>query len=97
MAAYVISDVEPLDPVLFEKYRSLAPATIAKYGGRYLVRGGAVEAIEGHWLPEHLVVVEFPSMERARAWYRSEEYAQALAVRKHALERRLIFVDGARS
>ena len=95
MAAYVISDVEFRDPALVEKYRSLAQASIAKYGGRYLARGGAVEAVEGGWSPKHIIIVEFATMEKAREWYRSPDYAQALAVRRDALDRRLIFVDGA--
>jgi uncharacterized protein (DUF1330 family) len=94
MAAYVISDLEPLDDALIAEYRALAQLTIARYGGRYLVRGGAVDAVEGGWMPKSIVVVEFPSMDLAREWYRSPEYAEALKVRRHALNRRLIFVEG---
>jgi uncharacterized protein (DUF1330 family) len=94
MPAYVISDVEPLDPALVAQYRTLAEASIAKYGGRYIVRGGAIDAVEGGWTPRHVVIVEFPSMARAREWYGSADYAEALKVRRHALKRRLIFVDG---
>jgi uncharacterized protein (DUF1330 family) len=81
-------------PVLVERYRTLARASIAKHGGRYVVRGGAVEPVEGAWMPEHIVIVEFPTMEKAREWYRSPDYAEALAVRQTALDRRLIFVEG---
>jgi uncharacterized protein (DUF1330 family) len=94
MVAYVISDVAIRDPVLVERYRSLAQASIAKHGGRYVVRGGAVEPVEGGWMPEHIVIVEFPTMDKAREWYRSPDYAEALAVRQTALDRRLIFVEG---
>jgi uncharacterized protein (DUF1330 family) len=94
MPAYVISDVEPRDAALVAQYRTLAEASIAKYGGRYIVRGGPIDAVEGGWAPKHVVIVEFPSMERAREWYRSADYAEALEVRQHALTRRLIFVDG---
>jgi uncharacterized protein (DUF1330 family) len=94
MSAYVISDVEVCDQELIKQYRLLAQESIAKYGGRYLARGGAIEAVEGGWNPKGLVIVEFPDMECARAWYRSPEYAEALKVRRHALDRRLIFVDG---
>jgi uncharacterized protein (DUF1330 family) len=94
MVAYVISDVVIRDPVLVERYRSLAQASIAKHGGRYVVRGGAVEPVEGGWMPEHIVIVEFPTMDKAREWYRSPDYAEALAVRQTALDRRLIFVEG---
>ena len=94
MPAYVISDVEPLDAALIAQYRTLAEASIAKYGGRYVARGGAIDAVEGDWDPKHVVIVEFPSMKRAREWYASPEYAEALEVRRRALKRRLIFVDG---
>jgi uncharacterized protein (DUF1330 family) len=94
MAAYVISEVEVIDPILMAKYRSLAQASIARYGGRYIVRGGAAEVVEGGPPVAQLVIVEFPTIERAHAWYRSPEYAEALAVRQRALTRRLIFVDG---
>ena len=94
MSAYVISELEVLDPVAIETYRTLAAQSIAQYGGRYLVRGGGAEAVEGGPPPKTLIIVEFPSMERARAWYASAEYAEALKVRRTALERRLIFVEG---
>jgi len=94
MSAYVISDVRPLDPDAIRAYRDLAQATIAKYGGRYIVRGGAIDRIEGDWNPNMLVIVEFPTMGCAREWYRSSEYAEALKVRQTALQRNLIFVEG---
>ena len=94
MSAYVISEVEARDAAGFETYRAIAAKTIAQYGGRYLVRGGAAEAAEGGLPPKTLIVVEFPSMERLREWYASPEYAEALKVRQSALDRRLIFVEG---
>jgi len=94
MPAYVISDVELLDQNLVAQYRDLAQASISKYGGRYLARGGAVDPVEGGWTPQNIVVVEFPSIDRAREWYRSPEYAPALDLRERALKRRLIFVEG---
>jgi uncharacterized protein (DUF1330 family) len=95
MRAYVLSEVEILDESVADRYRSIAAASIARYGGRYLVRGGAVDVIEGDWPSnKRVVVVEFPTMERARAWYASAEYAEALELRQMALNRRLIFVDG---
>jgi uncharacterized protein (DUF1330 family) len=97
MSAYVISDVEILDRELIGEYRILAQDSIARYGGRYLARGGAIEGIEGGWNPKGLIIIEFPDMERARAWYRSPEYAKALKVRGRAPDRRLIFVDGVQS
>ena len=97
MPAYVMSEVEPRDAALFEQYRALAPKTIAQYGGRYIVRAGAAELIEGGPPPKALVVVEFPSLARAREWYASPEYAEALKLRQGALTRRLIFVEGVES
>jgi uncharacterized protein (DUF1330 family) len=94
MPAYVISEVEMKDAAAFEAYRSLAAKTIAQYGGRYLVRGGAADLAEGSPPPKTLIVVEFPSMARLREWYASSEYAEALKLRQTALERRLIFVEG---
>ena len=94
MSAYVISDVEILDHELIKTYRLLAQESIAKYGGRYLARGGQVEPVEGGWTPKAIIIVEFPDMARAKAWYQSAEYADALKVRTDALTRRLIFVEG---
>ena len=94
MAAYVISDVRPRDPALLEQYRAIAQDSIVRYGGRYLARGGAIDAVEGGWTPGMVIIVEFPSMERARQWYRSPEYAEALRLRAGALDRRLVFVEG---
>jgi uncharacterized protein (DUF1330 family) len=94
MPVYVISEISAiLEPALMEKYRTLAQASIKQYGGRYIVRGGAIEKVEGE-APHAVVIVEFPSMERAREWCRSPEYAEALAIRPCALNRRLLFVEG---
>jgi len=95
MPAYVIADVNVTDPKLFEDYKKLVPATVEKYGGRFAVRGGAVEAKEGGWKPARLVVLEFPTMEQAHKWYDSPEYAPALALRLRAASAKLIFVEGA--
>jgi uncharacterized protein (DUF1330 family) len=94
MPAYVISESEVLDPVAMESYRTLAARSIAQYGGRYLVRGDSAEAVEGGPAPKTIIVVEFPSMARLREWYASPEYAEALKLRRTALDRRLIFVEG---
>ena len=94
MSAYVISELEVRDASAIETYRTIAAKSIAQYGGRYLVRNGAATCVEGGPPPKSIVVVEFPSMERLREWYASPEYAEALKVRRTALERRLIFVDG---
>ena len=94
MAAYLISDVTVRDAEAFQTYRTRAAASIARHGGSYLVRGGGIEPLEGTWEPRTIIVVEFPSMEQARAWYRSPEYASALEVRDQALGRNLVLVDG---
>jgi uncharacterized protein (DUF1330 family) len=94
MAAYIISDLKILDAQAVETYRTRAAASIARHGGRYLVRSGPFEVLEGAWTPRSLVIVEFPDMARARAWYRSPEYAEALAVRDKALSRNLILAEG---
>jgi uncharacterized protein (DUF1330 family) len=94
MPAYVISDLEIRDAAAFERYRTLAAASIAQHGGRYLVRGGAIAVAEGGPPPLSMVIVEFPTMERLQLWYGSPEYAAALTFRNAALTRRLLFVEG---
>jgi len=95
MAAYLIADVDVQDAALFEEYRKLVPATIAKHGGKYVVRGGATEVKEGDWMPKRLVVLEFPTMEQARQWYHSTDYAPALAMRLKAARSKVLLVEGA--
>lgn len=95
MPGYVVAEVEVTDPATYEEYRKRVPAIVAQYGGKYLVRGGAVEAREGNWTPKRLVVLEFPSMDRARAFHGSPEYAPALAMRGKAAKSKVILVEGA--
>ena len=94
MPAYVVAEVEVTDPARYEAYKQLAPPAIAKYGGRYLARGGATEALEGDWKPARLVLLEFPSLAQARAFYDSPEYGKARAARKGAATMRLLAVEG---
>ena len=95
VAAYVISEVEVRDETGADRYRRLAEDSIRRYGGRYLVRGALPTVPEGQWpQQQRVVVVEFPSMDRLRQWYASPEYAQALEVRRDALTRRLLFLEG---
>ena len=94
MTAYVISEVETRDPEAMARYRLMAADSIALYGGRYVVRGGPIETLEGGWTPEAMVIVAFDTTDQARAWYASPEYAEALTVRQTALARRLILVEG---
>ncbi|WAP57988.1 DUF1330 domain-containing protein [Streptomyces sp. S465] len=94
MAAYVISEVEILNQTLANEYKMLAEASIHRHGGRYVVRGVQPDPVEGAWSPRRrLVIVEFPDMDRARKWYESPEYAEALSLRQAALDRRLLFVE----
>ena len=94
MAAYLIAEVEITDPQAYEEYRKIVPGTIAQYGGRYLVRGGSVDTKEGGWTPSRVVVLEFASMDQARKWYHSPEYAPALAIRSRAGKSKVILVEG---
>lgn len=94
MAAYVIAHVEITDPQGFEEYRRLVPAVIAAYGGRYLVRGGALERLEGDGILKRLVVLEFPDMARAKAFYESPEYRPLIAMRQRTARSTLFAVEG---
>jgi uncharacterized protein (DUF1330 family) len=94
MAAYVIVDLEVTDPARFAEYRERVPATLAAYGGRFLVRGGAHEVVEGGWRPRRLVILEFPSLAQAHRWYESEEYREPKALRLRAADANLVFVEG---
>jgi uncharacterized protein (DUF1330 family) len=94
MPAYVVLDVVVRDPVTYERYKQLAGATVAAYGGRYLVRGGATETLEGGWRPSRLVILEFPSTQRGQAWWNSPEYAPAKAIRQSCAETQMLLVDG---
>ena len=95
MTAYVIGEIEVTDPAAYEEYRKQVGAVNAKYGGKFLVRGGRIEPLEGGWSPKRFVVVEFPSMERALEWYRSPEYAPLIKLRQKASRGSLIAVEGA--
>jgi uncharacterized protein (DUF1330 family) len=94
MAAYVFGEIEVTDPAVYEEYRRQVPAVVTKYGGRFIVRGGRVEALEGGWSPKRFVALEFPSMEQALKWYRSEEYAPLIRLREKSSRGKLIAVEG---
>ena len=94
MSAYLISDVTVRDAKAFEAYRNTAAASIKKYGGKYLARGGTVEVLEGDWTPRVIILVEFSSTDRAQEWYSSPEYQAALKYRADALSRNLILING---
>ena len=94
MPGYVVADIEITDPATFEEYRKQVPATVQKYGGKFLARGGTVQTLEGGWQPKRLVVLEFASMEQARRWYDSEEYRAPKALRMKASKGKVILVEG---
>ena len=79
MPAYVIATVDVRDPVRYEDYRKMVLPTITAYGGRFIARGGKTQVLEGHWQPNRLVIVEFPTFDQAKAWWASAEYAEARA------------------
>jgi uncharacterized protein (DUF1330 family) len=93
--AYVIGEIEVTDQAIYDDYRRQVLATIEKYNGRFLVRGGKTEMLEGGWAPRRLVVLEFPSMEQLLKWYRSPEYAPLITLRQRGARGRLVAVEGA--
>ncbi len=94
MPAYVIVELEITDPAGYEEYKKLVPPTLAAYDGKFVVRGGACETLEGDWRPQRIVVLEFPTPGRARQWWASREYAQAKALRLRTARSKLIVVEG---
>jgi len=95
MAAYLIADVDVIDPDLYELYKKDLPATLEPYGARYVVRGGATEVLEGDWHPTRLVIIEFPDRARLRAWYASPAYRPLIALRQRSARARLLAIEGA--
>ena len=94
MPAFVIAIVNVTDPARYEGYRQMVLPTITAYGGRFIARGGRTEVLEGAWTPRRVVIVEFPSLERAQEWWRSPEYAEAKALRQATSEGTLIVIEG---
>jgi len=95
VAAYVFGEIEVTDPAVYEDYRKQVLAVVTKYGGKFIVRGGKVDPLEGGWAPKRIVALEFPSMEQAQKWYRSPEYAPLIKLRQKASKGKLIIVEGA--
>ena len=94
MPAYVVVEVEVQDKERYETYKQMVPPSLAAYGGRFIVRGGAAETLEGEWSPKRLVILEFPSAEQAKAWWGSKEYAEAKALRQATARTQMIVVEG---
>lgn len=95
MKAYVIVEVSITDQIIYEEYKKLTPAAIAAFEGKFIVRGGRTETLEGDWQPERMVVVEFPSVDKARAWWHSDQYAKARAIRQHSAHTKMLLIEGA--
>jgi uncharacterized protein (DUF1330 family) len=94
MAAYVIVDLDVKNDSALESYHRAVPATIEKYGGRFLVRGGAFDVLEGEWTPKRVVLLEFPTMAALKRWYHSEDYRPLLQQRLANASADLIAVEG---
>ena len=95
MAGYIIVELEITDPKLFAKYRDLVPPIIEQYGGKYIVRGGDTEVFEGDWNPKRIVVLEFESVQRAKEFMDSEEYAPVKQMRFDSANSNALVVEGA--
>jgi len=95
MPAYVVADIEVQDKARYERYKDLSGAAVAKHGGRYLARGGATTVLEGSWQPKRLVILEFPSVEKAKAWWASTEYSEAKEIRQASAKTAMVLVEGA--
>ncbi|MDP9931936.1 DUF1330 domain-containing protein [Variovorax paradoxus] len=94
MPAYLIAQTEIHDHEIYDKYKAQVLPVIQKFGGRFIVRGGTLEVLEGGWQPSRLVVIEFPSMQHIRDWFASPEYAPLLALRQPAAVDSLVAVEG---
>jgi uncharacterized protein (DUF1330 family) len=97
MSAYVIANVDIRDPAIYAEYIKLTPVTIAAFGGRFIARGGKSERLEGDLPANRIVIIEFDTYEQAKAWYDSEGYRAARAVRQSASVGTLILVDGVKT
>ena len=95
MAGYLIADIDVTDPVAYQGYVKLTPDIIAKFSGKFLVRGGEAEVVEGTWTPNRLIVLEFESLERAKEFYDSDEYRPVKAIRHKTAVSNLVIVEGA--
>ena len=94
MSAYIIVDVTIYDEDEYAQYRALTPASIAAYDGRFVVRGGKTEVIEGEWNPQRIVILEFPTMERAKEWWNSPEYTAIKKIRHDNAKSNMLLVQG---
>jgi uncharacterized protein (DUF1330 family) len=94
MPAYVIVEVDVENPLEYEEYKKLTPTTLDAYNGKFVVRGGHTETLEGEWKPDRIVVLEFPSVERAKEWWNSDIYTKAKVIRQRTATTKMIVVQG---
>jgi len=94
MSAYVVVDIEVIDPVRYEDYKRLAQAAVTACGGRYVARGGQTEVLEGEWQVRRLVILEFPTVQQAKAWWASDEYGPAKKLRQETARTNMVVVEG---
>jgi uncharacterized protein (DUF1330 family) len=94
MSAYVIVEIDITDPVGYEEYKKQASATVHKYGGKYIVRGGKAEVLEGGWNPKRIVILQFESMDRAKDWLNCGEYREPRKLRHKTAKTNMIVVEG---
>ena len=94
MPAYIVVEVEVHDPGRYEDYKRMVPPSLSPYGGRFIVRGGKAETLEGDWSPKRMVIVQFPSVEKAKEWWDSPEYSEAKALRQATAKTQMIVVEG---
>ena len=94
MPAYVVTEIEVIDKDRYEAYKQMVAPSITAYGGKFLVRGGATETLEGSWSPRRLVIVEFASKAQAKAWWGSPQYAEAKALRQATARTQMIVAEG---
>ena len=95
MAAYIIAEIEVKNPDKYSEYRDKVPKTVNKFGGRYIIRGTDVVPLEGGWVPERLVVIEFPDMTSLKRWYESDKYKSIRNMRMTSTLSKVIAIDGA--
>ncbi len=94
MPAYVLAEIEITNPEGYKGYSAVVGATIQKYGGRFLARGGMAQPLEGEWPERRRVLLEFPSVDAARKWWDSTEYAKPKQMRKASSKGRLLLLHG---
>jgi uncharacterized protein (DUF1330 family) len=94
MPAYVIVEIDIHDPAGYEEYKKLAGATVEKYGGKYIIRGGRTEVLEGDWTPKRIVVLQFDSPQHAKDWLNSEEYREPRKMRHRTARTNMILIEG---